>query len=85
MYYFYYDPLTGEIIHMRNYLEVDKFPHIEISQNDVDSSIMISDYQILEKDEKLQLVKKEKIINVSRSYSKINEIKRNTILSRIKY
>jgi hypothetical protein len=78
MYYFYYDPSTGEIIHMRNYLEVDKLPHIEIPQSEVESNIMfsLSDYQILEKDEKIQLVKKEKIINTLQVYSKIIEIKR---------
>ena len=78
MYYFYYDPSTGEIIHMRNYLEVDKLPHIEIPQSEVDSNIMfsLSDYHILEKDEKIQLVKKEKIIDVSRIYSNIKDIRR---------
>jgi hypothetical protein len=76
MYYFYYDPSTGEIIHMRNYLELDKFSYIEVPQNEVENNIIVSDYQILEKDEKLQLVKKEKVIDVSRIYSNIKSVRR---------
>lgn len=91
VYYFYYDPLTGNIFHMRNYFEVDKLPHIVVPKDSVENDIKIDDYQILEKNGTFQLVKKEKLVNnIVKIDDNIHQIKKlladpNKKISQINY
>lgn len=62
-YYFYYDPSTGNIVHFRNYLEVDDYPYIEVKQTEVDSDISISEYQVVDIEGKKKLIKRDKSID----------------------
>ena len=63
-FYVYYEPSTGEIIHLRNYLEKDSHPFITISESDIEESLKnftVKDYLVLEKKKKMTLVKIDKI------------------------
>lgn len=63
-FYVYYEPSTGEIIHLRNYLEQDTYPFITISESDIEESFenfSTKDYLILEKKKKMRLIKIDKI------------------------
>lgn len=65
-FYVYYDPVTGEIIHFRNYIENDILPFIEMSEADIHESIenfIPKNYFVLETSDGLKLIKSEKIIN----------------------
>jgi len=66
-YYFHYDPSNGNIKNINPSLEDNEFPYIELPQNEVDVTIeYITEYQIIERDSKPTLVKKEikKISNI---------------------
>lgn len=60
-FYLHYEPSSGKIMHLRNYLEVDQFPYLEFTE--IEENLNINDYQIIEKEGKRQLVKKDKFID----------------------
>ena len=63
-FYVYYEPSSGEVIHLRNYLEQDSLPFITITESDIDESInnfKTNGYLVLEKTKKMTLVKVDKI------------------------
>ena len=73
-YYFHYDPSNGNIKSISPSLETNEYPYIEVSQNEVDATIeYITEYQIIEKDSKPTLVKKE-IHNISNVDDNIHQI-----------
>ena len=73
-YYFHYDPSNGIIKNINLNLETNEFPYIEISQNEVDvTNEYITEYQIIERDSKPTLVKKE-IRNISKVDDNIHQI-----------
>lgn len=59
-FYVYYEPSTGEVVHLRNYLEQDQQPFITITESDLEEPIenfKSSDYLVLENKKKMKLVK----------------------------
>lgn len=75
MYYFYYDPSTGNIVHFRNYLEVDEYPYLEVRQTEIESDISIGDYQIIDTDGTKKLIKKDKSVdNITKIDDTIHQI-----------
>ena len=73
--YFYYNPVNGQVIKITNCFEEDEFPYIEIPAVEVDTNLSINDYQIVRKDEKFELVKKDKFIdNVPKIDDNIHQI-----------
>ena len=74
MYYFYYDPPTGKIVHVRNYLEVDEYPYLEYPQTNFESNISLNEYQVIDTDGKKQLVKKDKPIIIAKIDDNIHQI-----------
>lgn len=71
MFYFHYDPSTGNIINLRNYLEVDEYPYLKFPCTDFDGEIYINDYQVINQDGNKCLVKKNKSIE---TITKIDDI-----------
>ena len=65
-YYFYYDPITNDIVYMKNHLEDDTYPHLEISQSDIVDLTVPSmyDFFIVEINGKKQVVQKQKSIKI---------------------
>ena len=60
----YYEPSTGEIIHLRNYLEEDLYPFITILESDLDDPIQnfkSKNYIVVEKNKKMKLIKVDNI------------------------
>jgi len=75
MYYFHYDPVTGLIVNLRNYLEVDEYPYLKFPFTDFESNISSNDYQILDINGNKQLVKRNKSIEtISKIDNKIYQI-----------
>ena len=75
MYYFHYDPVTGLIVNLRNYLEVDEYPYLKFPFTDFESNISSNDYQILNINGNTQLVKRNKSIDhISKIDDKIYQI-----------
>ena len=73
--YFYYNPVNGQVIKITNCFEEDEFPYIEIPAAEVDINLSINDYQVIRKDEKFELVKKDKFIdNVPKIDDNIHQI-----------
>lgn len=63
-FYVYYAPSTGEIIHLRNYLEEDSYPFITILESDLEDSIenfRSKNYIVVEKNKKMKLIKVDNI------------------------
>jgi len=85
MYYFHYDPITGNIINLRNYLEVDDcYPHLKFSHTDFDTDISINDYQVIDKDGTNQLVKRLSIENIAKIDNIVHQIPKRLSNSDIK-
>ena len=63
-FYIYYEPSTGEVVHLRNYLEQDSHPFITITESDLEESIenfKPKDYLVLENKKKMKLIKADTI------------------------
>ena len=74
MYYFHYDPISGNIINLRNYLEVDDYPYLQFLSTDFDPDISINDYQVIDKEGTKQLVKRLSIENISKIDNIVHQI-----------
>lgn len=84
-FYVYYEPSTGEIIHLRNYVEEDSHPFITISESDLDGPIdnfKTDGYLVLEKKKKMKLVKIDTVINQSNIDDLIYQLPKITIEDR---
>jgi len=56
--YVYYDPSNGKVIHIRNYEEIDVFPHIKIPLTDIDEKNRdIINYRVIEKQGQFKLLR----------------------------
>ena len=67
MYHFHYDPITGNIMSIRNYLELnDDYPYLKFPYTDFDPDISINDYQVIDKDGSKKLIRKMSIETISK-------------------
>jgi hypothetical protein len=56
--YVYYDPSNGKVIHIRNYEEIDVFPHIKIPLKEIDEKDRdIINYRVIEKQGQFKLLR----------------------------
>jgi hypothetical protein len=66
-YFFYYDPITLDIIYLKNYFEEDaNYPHIELLQSEIiDIAVPgINDFSVVEIDGEKQIVQKKKTVKI---------------------
>jgi Asp-tRNA(Asn)/Glu-tRNA(Gln) amidotransferase C subunit len=83
--YFYYNTVNGQVIKITNYFEESSYSHIEIPATEVDPNLSINDYQVIRKDEKFELVKRDKFIdNVPKIDDNIHQIYKRIADSKIK-
>ena len=59
---------------MRNYLEIDELPYLVYPKANFESEIILDDYQVVDKDGKKQLVKKDKQITISKIDDSVHQI-----------
>jgi len=78
MFYFHYDPMTGNVINFRNYLEItDDNPYLKFPHSDFDSEISTNDYQVIDVDGNKKLVKRNKSIEtILKIDDKVHQITR---------
>lgn len=63
-YYFYYDPATMFIVHVRNYLEQDQYPYVEITEDRLPfkvGEINIGDLMILDQGGEYTIISKPSV------------------------
>jgi hypothetical protein len=61
IYYVYYDPITGNIMHIRNYQETDEFPCLKVESDLLsDENRSLTDYKVVEKQGEYSLIKLDK-------------------------
>jgi hypothetical protein len=59
-YYVYYDPHTGSVLHIRNYEEIDLYPHIVVLSSELpEKNRNLSDYSVVEKNGEFKLTNKK--------------------------
>ena len=59
-YYVYYDPHTGSVLHIRNYEEIDLYPHIVVLSSELpEKNRNLSDFLVLEKNGEFKLTNKK--------------------------
>lgn len=64
--YVYYDPRTGEVFHIRNYIQDDEqYPYIEIDPSEITETDSVNNLLVLEKKGKLTLIKIERFSQYS--------------------
>jgi hypothetical protein len=85
-YYFYYDPITNEIIYMKNHLEDEEYPYLELLKSDIVDLEMpsMNDFSIVDVDGKKQVVQKQKTIKIDTIEDIIYQIPRQTADPNIK-
>jgi hypothetical protein len=74
MYYFHYDPITGNITSFRNYLEIDEYPYLKFPHTDFESAISANDYQVINKDGTKQLVKRKSFEIISKIDNIVHQV-----------